>query len=69
MKDYLNLFYGMIEKIDNWENLNFNSKKSIMLNFIDNDADMDHLIAYFDKYKQNLLNNTLNYQIKGVTNH
>ena len=69
MKDYLNLFYGMIGKIDNWEDLNIKSKKSILLNFIDNNADIDNLIDYFDKYILNLLNNTLNYHIKGITNH
>ena len=66
MKDYLNLFYGMIGKIHNWEDLNVNSKKSILLNFIDNNADIDYLIDYFDKYKFNLSNNTLNFHIKGV---
>jgi len=69
MKDYLNLFYGMIGKIDNWEDLNIKSKKSILLNFIDNNADIDNLIDYFDKYILNLSNNTLNYHIKGITNH
>jgi len=69
MKDYLNFFYGMIGKIDNWEDLNIKSKKSILLNFIDNNADIDNLIDYFDKYILNLSNNTLNYHIKGITNH
>ena len=35
MKDYLNLFYGMIDKIHNWENLNNETKETILLNFTD----------------------------------
>jgi len=66
MKDYLNLFYGIIDKIHNWDNLNLESKKKILLIFLDNDVNIDYLVEYFDKYKQFLLNNTLNSHIKGV---
>ena len=66
MKDYLNLFYGMIDKIHNWENLTLESKGEILENFLDNAVISDHLIDYFEKYRLNLLNNTLNSHIKGV---
>ena len=66
MKDYLNLFYGIIDKIHNWDNLNLESKKKILLIFLDNGVNIDYLVEYFDKYKQFLLNNTLNSHIKGV---
>ena len=66
MKDYLNLFYGMIDKIHNWDDLNIESKKHVLLIFLDNAENIDHLIEYFDKYKEFLLNNTLNSHIKGV---
>jgi len=66
MKDYLNLFYGIIDKIHNWDNLNFESKKKLLLIFLDNGVNIDYLVEYFDKYKQFLLNNTLNSHIKGV---
>ena len=69
MKDYLNLFYGMIDKIDDWENLNIDLKQSLLLNFLDNANNSAFLVDYFEKYRLNLLNNTLNSHIKGVIKH
>ena len=69
MKDYLNLFYAMIDKIHNWDTLDSKSKKKLLLNFLDNAVNIDYLVVYFDKYKLFLLNNTLNSHIKGVVKH
>jgi cytochrome b pre-mRNA-processing protein 3 len=66
MKDYLNLFYSMIDKIHIWDDSNMESKKKILIIFLDNNVNIDYLVEYFDKYKQFLLNNTLNSHIKGV---
>ena len=66
MKDYLNLFYGMIDKIHGWEDLSKESKKQVLLIFLNNNADMSYLVDYFEKYRLNLSNNTLNSYIKGV---
>ena len=66
MKEYLNLFYGMIDKIHNWDNLNIDSKKELLIIFLDNAVNIDYLVNYFDEYKEFLLNNTLNSHIKGV---
>ena len=69
MKDYLNLFYGMIDKIHNWDNLKVESKITLLENFLDNSKNAEHLVHYFEKYRLNLLNNTLNSHIKGVIKH
>jgi len=69
MKDYLNLFYGMIDKIHEWDNLTLELRKNILLNFLDKAVNIDYLAIYFEKYRINLLNNTLNSQIKGVIKH
>ena len=69
MKDYLNLFYGMIDKINDWENLNTESRSLVFKIFLDNAANIDFLVVYFEKYRLNLLNNTLNSYIKGVVKH
>ena len=69
MKDYLNLFYAMIDKIHNWDTLDNKLKKKLLLNFLDNAVNIDYLVVYFDKYKLFLLNNTLNSHIKGVVKH
>ena len=66
MKDYLNLFYGMIDQINDWDSFSVESKRLILLRFIDKSADEVFLCKYFDKYQLNLTNNTLNSFIKGV---
>ena len=66
MKDYINLFYAMIDKIDNWEDLSNDDKVMILSKFIDKQSDPEYLTIYFDKYSENLLNNPLNFYLKGV---
>jgi cytochrome b pre-mRNA-processing protein 3 len=68
MKDYLNLFYGMIDKVHNWEDLNLKSRITILGKILDNAKDIEYLVDYFEKYRINLLKNTLNSYIKGVDN-
>jgi cytochrome b pre-mRNA-processing protein 3 len=68
MKDYLNLFYAMIDRIHYWDEISKDSKKSIMVLFVDKSSDIDFLVNYFNKYQIKLLNNTLNSYIKGVIN-
>ena len=66
MKDYLNLFYAMINEINNWDNLTIQQKSKLLSNFLDKRADVIFLAEYFEKYSKKLLNNTLNSYIKGV---
>ena len=69
MKDYLNLFYGMIDKIHNWDDITLESRVNILDKFLDNAVNTDYLADYFEKYRLNLINNTLNSYIKGVVKH
>ena len=69
MKDYLNLFYSMIDKIHNWDALNSESKVALLEFFLDNPVNTDYLVKYFENYRSNLVNNTLNSHIKGVIKH
>ena len=69
MKDYLNLFYSMIDKIHHWDTLTLESRAMIMKFFLDNPLNIDYLVKYFEKYRVNMLNNTLNSYIKGVLKH
>ena len=69
MKDYLNLFYGMIDKVNNWDDLKLESRALLLENFLDNATNIEYLAVYFEKYRINLLNNTLNSYIKGVVKH
>ena len=69
MKDYLNLFYGMIDQIHDWENLSIEYKVDLLKNFLNNNVNIEDLVQYFENYQSNLINNTLNSHIKGVINH
>ena len=69
MKDYLNLFYSMIDKIHDWDRLSLESRASLLEKFLDNATNIEYLVEYFEKYRLNLLNNTLNSYIKGVIKH
>tara|TARA_B110000971_G_scaffold178534_1_gene184517 strand:- start:44 stop:517 length:474 start_codon:yes stop_codon:yes gene_type:complete len=68
MKDYLNLFYAMIDKIHHWDNLSTELRCSLLTTFLDNSNNIEYLLDYFEKYHLNLKNSTLNSQIKGVVN-
>ena len=69
MKDYLNLFYSMLDKIDLWEKLSLDERRSILGIFVNTSTDNYFLVEYFEKYRVILLNNTLNSYIKGVIKH
>ena len=66
MKDYINLFYAMIDKINNWEDLSNEHKVMVLSKFIDKQSNPEYLAIYFDKYSENLSNNPLNSYLKGV---
>ena len=66
MKDYINLFYSILDKIHDWESLSTDLKKSVLLTFLDNNVNEGHLVEYFDKYRKDLSNNTFNFYLKGV---
>ena len=53
MKDYLNLFYGMIDKIHDWDTLTSETKKSLLEKFLDNAVNTEFLVEYFEKYNLN----------------
>ena len=69
MKDYLNLFYAMINEIHDWDILEPKTRISVLSKFLDNRDNIDYLVEYFEIYRLNLLKNTLNSYIKGVIKH
>tara|TARA_S200000501_G_scaffold329492_1_gene330123 strand:+ start:195 stop:671 length:477 start_codon:yes stop_codon:yes gene_type:complete len=68
MKTYVNSLYSIIEKIENWENLNLSEKNQIFVSFFNYDGDVSNLIKYFDKYSIFLKNKSFNSFINGVIN-
>ena len=69
MKVYVNSLYSIIEKIDNWENLNSSEKNIIFESFFNIDGDLTKLIKYFDKYSLFLQKNSFNLFVNGVINY
>jgi len=65
MKDYINLFHSIINKIVNWDSINRVEKASLIKSLLNNNY--DDFSVYFDKYCIELKNNTLNFYIKSVS--
>ncbi len=68
MKDYINLFYSIVESI---EKSDLNDKKNqlnLIRKYIDNDKNLDFFVDYFSKYRLFLANNTLNIFTKDIIN-
>ena len=66
MKDYLNLFHSLIDKIHFWDSKKKNEKIEIFDLFLNKAKNNEFLVNYFDKYFENLKNNTLNSYLKSV---
>ena len=60
MKDYLNIFYKLIENIDKWGELNSSEKKFFFSEYIDNSVNSGFFISYFNNYELFLEKNSLN---------
>ncbi len=66
MKDYVNLFYSIIEKIEIWQSLNKLQKIDLIAGFMNIQADSDLIITYFDKYNEFLSKNSLKLFTKDI---
>ena len=69
MKEYVNLFYSILDKI---ETQNFEEKENLNIffkNLLNIDKNMNFYANYYQKYDQYLLNNTLNHFTKDILNH
>ena len=59
MKDYVNMFFSILDKIDKWENLDEINKITIMADLMNIKENNVYLVNYFDKYVEYLLKNPL----------
>ena len=69
MKEYINLFFVIVSKIDHWNYLSEQNKSIFLSNYLYIEENPLFLIKYFDKYVNYLQNNTLNYFTKDVIKH
>ena len=68
MKDYINLFHAIVSDIHFWDDHDFLKKKDLVSKFLENFNNIEHLVEYFDKFKENLSKKTLNSYLKSVIN-
>ena len=59
MKEYINLFYSILEKIEMWKSLDKSKKVELIANFINIEDNNNFYADYFDKYQNFVLNNSL----------
>ena len=69
MKDYINIFHIIIDKISNWDSFKENDKSKILNKYIDAEDKLVELSSYFEKYVDYLTNNNLNFFVKSVNKH
>ena len=68
MKDYINLFHGIISEIHFWDKINFEKKTSCISNFLQNFKNNEFLVDYFDNFSSDLKKYNLNSYLKSVNN-
>ena len=68
MKDYINVFHGIISEIHFWEKMEFDKKKDCLTKFLQNFENLSSLVDYFDEFSNELKRNNLNSYLKSVNN-
>ena len=66
MKKYVNFFYDILSKIDQWQTYNKVKKSEILLNLINEPKNINFYVNYFDKLSIFFENNPLNYFTKDI---
>ena len=69
MKNYVSIFHSIIKKVDYWESLKNDEKTNFFSTFFEHSIESSYFVEYFEKYRNFLTNNTLNYFTKGVISH
>ena len=68
MKEYVNLLFSIIDKIDSWEYIEDTEKKKILKSYIDGEQNFENLVKYYEKYRKFLVKNTFNNLSKDILN-
>ena len=69
MKNYVSIFHSIIKKVDYWESLKNEEKTNFFSTFFEHSIESSYFVEYFEKYRNFLTNNTLNYFTKRVISH
>ena len=68
MKDYINVFHGIISEIHFWDDMIFDKKRECLSSFLQNFQNTEYLVDYFDNFIADLKKNNLNSYLKSVNN-
>ena len=68
MKDFVNLFYSIVEKIETVDLTNNENQLSLLRKYLNTDKNLDFYANYFNKYRSFLAKNTLNNFTKDIIN-
>jgi len=66
MKEYVNLLFSIIDKINEWENIDKDKKKEILTNYIEDMSNFEIYLEYFEKYRIFLSKNSFNNLTKDI---
>ena len=66
MKEYVNLLFSIIDKINDWETKNINEKKEILNIYMDTSQNNENIVNYFEKYRNFLIKNPFNNLAKDI---
>ena len=66
MKEYVNLLFSIIDKINDWENIDKERKKEIFNIYIDDISNISIYVDYFEKFRKFLTKNSFNNLTKDI---
>ncbi len=66
MKEYVNLFFSILDIIEKWDSLKFIDKFKYLQGLMNINKDNDQFVDYFDKYRDFLINNSLKIFTKDI---
>jgi cytochrome b pre-mRNA-processing protein 3 len=68
MKDCINLFYSIVEKIETIDLTDNQNQLNLLKKYLNTDKNLDFYVNYFNKYRLFLKKNTLNSFTKDIIN-
>ena len=69
MKDYINIFFSILDKINDWEKLNYEKKGDILAFYYKLKDNHQKIVNYFNDFEIYLSKTSLKSFTKGVINH
>ena len=68
MKEYINVFHGMVSDLHFWETYSKTEKLNKISKYLHEVDNIEYLVQYFEDFNHNLSKKTLNSYLKSVSN-